>query len=104
MSARLDTLRAALAVGEELFARLSVGDTDGEIIRALLVRRRELVASCDDTNFTDEERAVARALVDLDARIIAACGERSRVVASAISRVRQRAPQSAPGRVLTDLA
>lgn len=104
MSARLDALRAALAVGEELFARLSVGDTDGDIIRALLVRRRELVASCEDTNFTDEERAVARALVDLDARIIATCGERSRVVASAISRVRQRAPQSAPGRVLTDLA
>lgn len=101
---RTDTLRAALAIGEELVARLSVGDLDGDVIRSLLARRRDLIAACDDTNFTDEERTIARALVELDQRVIALCGERSRVVASALSRVRQRAPQSAPGRVLTDLA
>jgi shikimate kinase len=104
VSERLETLRAALAVGEELFARLSVGDMDSDVIRSLLARRRELIASCDDAEFTDEERALARSLVELDARVIALCGERSRVVATAISRVRQRAPQSAPGRVLSDLA
>jgi hypothetical protein len=101
---RIDTLRAALAVGEELLEHLSHEDLDGEVIRSLLDRRRELIASCEPTDFTDEERALARELVALDARIVSSCDERSRVVASTLCRVRQRAPISAPGRVLTDLA
>jgi hypothetical protein len=101
---RLDALRAALAVGEELLALLGQDDIDGDAIRSLLSRRRDLIASCDPTAFTGEERALARALVELDARIVAACDERSRVVASTLCRVRQRPPISAPGRVLSDLA
>ena len=104
MTQRIDTLRAAVAIGEELFELIARDDIDGDAIRSLLARRRDLIASCSPTGFSDEERVLARALVDLDERIVALCDERSRVVASTLCRVRQRAPISAPGRVLTDLA
>ena len=99
-----DTLRAAIAVGEDLLARLALDDVDGDAIRSLLARRRELIASCAPIDLSAEEHALARALVELDERIVALCGERCRAVASTLARVRQRAPNSAPGRVLTDLA
>jgi hypothetical protein len=101
---RIDTLQAAVQVGHELLALLQADDVDGDAIRSLLSQRRELIASCDPTDFSGEERAIARALVELDDRIVARCEERSRVVASTLCRVRQRATTSAPGRVLTDLA
>jgi hypothetical protein len=104
VKSRADTLRAAAAIGEELFAMLAQEDVDGDVIRSLLSQRRDLVASCDPIAFSDEERALARAIVELDGRIVALCDERSRAVASTLCRVRQRPPISAPGRMLTDLA
>jgi hypothetical protein len=101
---RVDTLRAAVRIGEDLLELLADEDIDGDATRSLLLQRRDLLASCEPDAFSDEERALARAIVDLDARIVALCDERSRVVAATLCRVRQRAPISAPGLVLTDLA
>lgn len=98
-------LRAAVRIGHELCELLVDADIDGDAIRTRLQQRRELIDALDPTPFSDEERALARSLVDLDARVIALCDERSRVVAAALVRVRQRAPiPTTPGRVLTDLA
>jgi len=105
VSGSTDTLRAAIALGEELVGLLSADDTDGDAIGDRLVRRRALLVTlAPRTPTTAEERELARIAVALDERILHLCDERCRVVAAALTRVRQRAPQSAPGRVLTDVA
>jgi hypothetical protein len=102
---RADLLRLAVRLGHELCELLVDSEIDGDAIRARLQQRRELIAALGATAFSEEERALARSIVALDARVIALCDERSRVVAAALVRVRQRAPIPAtPGRLLTDLA
>lgn len=104
-SSRADLLRDAVRIGHELCELLVGNEIDGDAIRRRLHQRREIIASLDGTTFSEEERALARSLVALDARVIALCDERSRVVAAALVRVRQRAPIPAtPGRLLTDFA
>jgi hypothetical protein len=101
---RAQALQAALAVSEQLLAKLHDGELDDLEIRTLLARRREIVSGCADTPLAADERALVQQILELDARIVAACEERRRAIAPALARVRQHAPRSAPGRVLTDLA
>jgi hypothetical protein len=102
---RTDALAAALAIGEELLVRLADGEIeDAAIATQLALRGRLLESLSTAVPPTDEERTLARKIVESDVRLVALVDERRRLVASALARVRQRSASAAPGRVLTDLA